>query len=230
MFNGPFTMTRWVHGAHVRLEKNPRYWDRDAIRLNAIDMPYVTADATAIVNLFKDGSVVSARLGSEQLDEAMKLRWNLGRYNDGSLWYLDFNFRPDRVTRNLHLRKALQLVNDPGELVNKVIAIPGYQPAASLFPAWLTGVNGPFRQEYPPPAVTPDVAKAREHLEIAKRELGVNGHPAIGAADRRFAARQQAGGVLPEPVQADARPGDPNRQADLQAATRRRRPPVTSTW
>ena len=100
---------------------------------------------------------------------------------------LDFNFRPDRVTRNLHLRKALQLVNDPGELVNKVIAIPGYRPAASLFPSWLTGINGPFRQEYPPPAVTPDVAKAREHLEIAKRELGLDGHPAIGAADRRLA-------------------------------------------
>ena len=85
----------------------------------------------------------------------MTLRWNLGRYNDGSLWYLDFNFRPERVTSNRHLRKALQLVNDPGELVNKVIAIPGNQPAVSLFPAWLTGVEGLFRQEYPPPVVTP---------------------------------------------------------------------------
>ena len=179
IFNGPFTMTRWVHGAHVRLEKNPHYWNRDAIRLNAIDMPYVTADATAVVNLFKDGSVVSAGLGSEQLDEAMKLRWNLSRYDDGSLWYLDFNFRPDRVTRNLHLRKALQLVNDPGELVNKVIAIPGFRPATSLFPSWLTGISGPFRQEYPPPAVTPDVAKAREHLEIAKRELGLTDIPPL---------------------------------------------------
>ena len=179
IFNGPFTMTRWVHGAHVRLEKNPHYWDRDAIRLNAIDMPYVTADATAVINLFKDGSVVSAGLGSEQLDEAMKLRWNLGRYDDGSLWYLDFNFRPDRVTRNLHLRKALQLVNDPGELVNKVIAIPGFRPATSLFPSWLTGISGPFRQEYPPPTVTPDVAKAREHLEIAKRELGLTDIPPL---------------------------------------------------
>ena len=62
---------------------------------------------------------------------------------------------------------------DPGELVNKVIALPGYQPAVSLFPAWLTGVEGPFRQEYPPPVITPDLARARQHLELAKRELGV---------------------------------------------------------
>lgn len=173
IFNGPFMMTRWVHGAHVRLEKNPHYWNRNAVRLNAIDMPYVTADTTAVVNLFKEGSIVWARLGSEQLEDAMKLRWNLGRYSDGSVFYLDFNFRPERVTSNRHLRKALQLVSDSGELVNKVIALPGYQPAVSLFPAWLSGVNGPFRQEYPPPVVTPNLAQAREHLELAKRELGL---------------------------------------------------------
>jgi oligopeptide transport system substrate-binding protein len=179
IFNGPFSMTRWVHGAHVRLEKNPQYWNRDAIQLNAIDMPYVTSDTTAVVNLFKDGSIVSAVLGSEQLGEAMKLRWNIGRYDDGSLWYLDFNFRPERVTRNRHLRKALQLVNDPGELVNKVIAIPGNQPAMSLFPAWLTGVNDLFRQEYPPLTITPDLVQAREHLELAKQELGLSDIPPL---------------------------------------------------
>jgi oligopeptide transport system substrate-binding protein len=177
--NGPFMLTRWVHGAHVRFEKNPHYWNRDAIQLNAIDMPYVTSDATAIVNLFKDGSIVWATLGSEQLEEAMKLRWHLGRYNDGTVFYIDFNFRPERVTRNRNLRKALLLVNDPAELVNKVIALPGYQPAVSLFPAWLMGVNGPFRQEYPPPAITVDVAQARRHLELARKELGLERIPPL---------------------------------------------------
>jgi oligopeptide transport system substrate-binding protein len=172
LYNGPFTLTKWVHGAHLRLEKNPTYWNRDAVRLNVIDMPYVTSDTTAVVNLYKDGAIVSATLGSEQLDDAMKLRWNLGRYNDGSVFYLDFNFRPGRPTRNLQLRKALQLVADSGELVNKVIALPGYKPAVSLFPAWLTGVERGFRQEYPPPAITPDVSKAREYLARARKELG----------------------------------------------------------
>jgi oligopeptide transport system substrate-binding protein len=179
LYNGPFRITRWVHGAHLRLEKNPHYWNRDAVRLNVIDMPYVTSDTNAVVNLYKDGAVVSATLGTEQLDDAMKLRWNLARYNDGSVFYVDFNFRKERVTRNVNLRRALQLVNDPGELVNKVIALPGYQPAVSLFPAWLNGVEGPFRKEYPPPAVTPDLANAREHLARAKRELGVDVIPPL---------------------------------------------------
>jgi oligopeptide transport system substrate-binding protein len=98
LYNGPFTLARWVHSAHVRMEKNPYYWNRDAVRLNVIDMPYITSDETTWVNLFKAGRVARATLGTEQLDEAMRLRWNLGRYVDGSVFYLDFNFREGRVT------------------------------------------------------------------------------------------------------------------------------------
>jgi oligopeptide transport system substrate-binding protein len=179
LYNGPFMMTRWVHGAHVRLEKNPEYWNRDAIQLDVIDMPYVTSDSNAIVNLFMDGRVAAATLGAEQLDQAMKLRWHLGRYGDGSVFYIDFNFRPERLTSNYNLRKALQLVNDPGELVNKVIALPGYLPAESLFPAWIRGVDGLFRQEYPPLEILPDVEAARRYLELAKQELGVDEIPPL---------------------------------------------------
>ena len=179
VYNGPFMLTQWVHGAHVRLEKNPQYWNRDNIQLNVIDMPYVTADTGATVNLFKDGSIARATLGAEQLDDAMKLRWNIGRYSDGSVFYIDFNFRPERPTSNFHLRRALQLVSDSGELVNKVIGLPGYLPGVSLFPIWLDGVAGPFRQEYPPLVVIPDLELAREHLELAKRELGVTEIPPL---------------------------------------------------
>ena len=179
LYNGPFTITRWVHSAHVRLEKNPHYWNRDAIRLNVIDIPYITSDETTVVNLFKAGAVARASLGSEQLEEAMKLRWNLGRYVDGSVFYIDFNFREGKVTRNLNLRRAMQLVNDPNELVNKVIALPAYQPAISLFPSWLKGISGPFRLEYPPMAVRPDLEEARRHLELAKKELGLQQIPPI---------------------------------------------------
>jgi len=179
LYNGPFTITRWVHSAHVRLDKNPYYWNRDAIRLNVIDMPYITSDESTWVNLYKAGSVARATLGAEQLDEAMSLRWNLGRYVDGSVFYIDFNFREGRVTRNRNLRQAMQLVNDPNELVNKVIALPAYQPAISLFPSWLGGVNGRFRQEYPPPVVRPNLEEARRHLELAKKELGIQQIPPL---------------------------------------------------
>jgi oligopeptide transport system substrate-binding protein len=179
LYNGPFAMTRWIHGAHVRLEKNPNYWNRDSIRLNVIDMPYITSDTTAAVNLFKSGAIARTALGAEQLEDAMRLGWNLSRYIDGSVFYIDFNFRTERPTSSYNLRRAIQLVNDPNELVNKIIAIPGYQPAASLFPTWLKGVDGFFRQEYPAPPVTPDYDLARRHLEMAKQDLGVDEIPPL---------------------------------------------------
>ena len=179
LYNGPFAMTQWVHGAHVRLEKNPAYWNRDTVQLNVIDMPYVTSDSNTWVNLFKAGAIARATLGTEQLEDAMRLRWNLGRYIDGSVFYIDLNFRPERLTSNYNLRKALQLVNDPSELVNKVIALPGYQPALSLFPTWLRGVDGPFRLEYPPKRIIPDHAQARRFLELAKQELGLETIPPL---------------------------------------------------
>lgn len=179
LYNGPFTISRWVHGARLRFEKNPYYWNRDAVQLNVIDMPYITSDSMAVMNLYKAGAVASATLGPEQLDEAMKLRWKLGRYADGSVFYLEFNHRPDRLTRNLNLRRALQLVNDPNELVYKVLALPGYLPALSLFPSWLKGADRLLRQEYPAPTITPDITAARHHLELAKQELHLSTIPPL---------------------------------------------------
>jgi oligopeptide transport system substrate-binding protein len=179
LYNGPFTITRWVHGAHVRLEKNPQYWNRNAVQLNVIDMPYITPDMSAHVNLYKSGAVARAVLDKQQLGDAMRLGWNLGRYNDGSVFFYDFNHRPGRITRNHNLRKALQLVADSGELVNKVIALPGYLPAVSLFPSWLKGANKSFWQEHPPEIIQPNYPEARRRLDMAKKELGLETIPPL---------------------------------------------------
>ncbi len=41
------------------------------------------------------------------------------------------------------------------------------------------GTNAPLREEYPPPQLRLDTAKAREHLALAKEELGLNEWPPI---------------------------------------------------
>ena len=73
----------------------------------------------------------------------------------------------------------MSLVYDPGELVYKVMKMPGNLPGVSLFPAWLRGVDGLFRQEYPPQPVHVDVAEARRYLELAKQELGIETMPPL---------------------------------------------------
>ena len=174
LYNGPFRLTRWVHGASLRFEKNASYWNRDAVRLNVVDVAYITRDAVARLNLFQDGRVVDVDyLPGEALSQVLQQRWPLGRYDEGSEWFIETNMRPGRVTRNLHLRRALLLANDPNELVYKVLKTPSYTPAASLFPAYLKGEHGLFRQEHPPPVIRTDFAAARAELELAKQELGL---------------------------------------------------------
>ncbi|HEX6997160.1 MAG TPA: peptide ABC transporter substrate-binding protein [Gammaproteobacteria bacterium] len=178
--NGPFVLTRWVHGANMRLEKNPLYWNRDAVKLDVIEIPYITEDLQASLNLYRDGEIVDVlNLDAESLEQALDQRWPLARFADGSVWFLMLNHRPGRLTANYHFRKALQLVNDPGEVVNKVLKIPSLSTADSLFPSWMRGEHDLLKREYPPPRVEPDVAAAREHLEMARRELGLDRFPPI---------------------------------------------------
>ena len=179
LYNGPFTIDRWVHGASLRLTKNPHYWDAQRIQLNTIDHAYITSDPLATINLFKDGKVALTGLNAENLNDAMQQRWKIRRFADGSVYYLGLNHRPGRLTSNYHLRKALQAVNDPAELVYKVIKLPGNLPTSSLFPLWLRGVRGSFRQEYPAPTHLPDEAKGRELLARALKELGLEELPPL---------------------------------------------------
>ncbi|MCB1664975.1 MAG: peptide ABC transporter substrate-binding protein [Pseudomonadales bacterium] len=173
IYSGPFKLTSWVRGASLRLEKNPYYWDHDRIRLDAVNFAYITEDTNTLLNLFKDGRIVLADLTAEMLEGAMQQRWILDRFMDGSVFFIDFNHRPGRVTGNLNLRKAMQLAQDGNELVDRVIKLPGYLPAKSLFPVWLKGVERTFQEEYPPPVPEYNVALAREYLEKAKQELGL---------------------------------------------------------
>ncbi len=179
LYNGPFRVTSWVHGASLKVVKSEHYWRRDEIKLNSINWAYMTSDPNATFNFFKDGKIAVAGLSADSLANAMEQRWQIKQFQEGVVFFLEFNQRPDRLTRNLNLRKALQLVNDPSEVVNKVTKLPGYLVSDSLFPVYLDGVKDKFKVEKPPKQIVRDVAAARRHLELAKQELGLKEIPPL---------------------------------------------------
>ena len=65
-------------------------------------------------------------LGATMLDEAMLQGWQIQSFQEGTVFFIEFNHRDERLTRNLNLRKAFYLAQDSGELVNRVIKLPGY--------------------------------------------------------------------------------------------------------
>ena len=190
LYNGPFRMTEWTHSASLKMVKNQNYWDRDAITLNAIHADYITADTRARLNLFIDGKIVHTRLDGETYKDALTQRFRIRRFNTGSVFFLEYNHRPERATSNLNLRKAIQHAFDPDEMVNRVLATPGNLRGESLFPVWLNGVNDKFRREYPAPQATYAIALAEEYLAKAKSELGSIPPLVLLVSDSPTAAKQ----------------------------------------
>lgn len=172
LFSGPFKLTKWEHGASLKFEKNPQYWNSKNIFVDIIDVPYLTPDTTARFNLFKDKKIDYTLLDSDTMKNALKEKYQIKKFTSGSVFFIEFNHREGRPTKNKNLRKALQLVYDQKELVNKVLAIPGNIPGKSLFPSWVPGNSKKFRAEYPVKPVKLDLTKSKEYLEKAKKELG----------------------------------------------------------
>ena len=177
--NGPYILTEWIHGASMLWEKNPYYWNSEKGLLDEIVTAYITNDANANLNLFKDGQIVQTELTAPMLPTAMEQRWQIDRFMDGTLFFLEFNHREGRITDNLNFRKALYLAQDSSELVYKVLKEASYLPAESLFPIWIQGLQGAFRKEYPLPKHSLDLKKAREYLDLARQELGLEEFPPI---------------------------------------------------
>ncbi len=180
LYNGPFTLSKWVHGASVSMTKNPHYWNRDNIWLNLIDIPYITEDANARMNLYRDNKVaIASDLNSESLDGALRERMQIKTFLDGAIFYIEFNQRDDRVTRNRNLRKAIQQVFNTDDLVYKVMGSPGSYPTYTLFPRWMKGEKDFFVREHPAQKPEFNLEKARAYLKKAKQELGVEKLPPI---------------------------------------------------
>lgn len=172
IYNGPFVLNRWVHGAHLRLRRNSFYWNRQAIALSEIDIPYITSDPGAQYNLFKDGQIALANLDKSSLEHALSQGFEAHEIKNGTLFYWLFNFREGRVTANRALRKAIQAIFDPAILVYQVLGLPGIEPGVSLFPETVRVADRTLRAEHPLSEPARGLAIARRWLDQARQELG----------------------------------------------------------
>jgi oligopeptide transport system substrate-binding protein len=172
LYNGPFVISRWDHNAALTMTKNPLYWGAARVKIQTIDIPYFTTDTNAVWNLFADGKVDLLGVGRDSIKRAQFSRYRMTNFDDGVLHYVEFNQRPGRPTRNVHLRRAIQLVYDGREFVSKIIGVPGTRVGSRLIPHWIRGQERLFVEEHPLPARRPDFARARQELELARKELG----------------------------------------------------------
>jgi oligopeptide transport system substrate-binding protein len=175
LYNGPFVLTKWIHGASLQMDKNPNYWNAAAIKLTKIDVPFITPDDSARFNLFKTAKIDILNLSKDNLQNAQRENFGLSKFSDGTLFFMRFNMRDGRVTANKKLRKAISLAINFNDYISKVIGIPGTLRGTGLVPTYMMGVNKTFRAEHPITPPKQNLAEAKKLIEEAKAELKVKG-------------------------------------------------------
>lgn len=177
LYNGPFIISRWVHGADMLLEKNPRYWNRDAVAIDQIAYPYFTSDASTVLNLYRDGQLSMADLGEQGIKVALQEHYNIRVKEPGVVNNLGFNLRPGHATSSHALRRAIQAIIDPAELAGRLVSRPGAEPGVSLFPSWMRRRFMDGRQLYAAPPL--DARAIAALLARADDELPGKGIPPL---------------------------------------------------
>ncbi len=173
-FSGPFTITQWNHNSSLVLTKNPAYWNKDAIFLNEINFPYLIKDENSEYNMFKDRKyALTYSSPKEVLPDALAQKYQIRSYNAGSAWYFEFN-TTRKISGNKNLRKAIHYALNRDEYVSQVNGLPGTKPLYGLIPAFMPGDKTTYGEEFGAKhAIKPDLKKAREFFELAKKELAL---------------------------------------------------------
>ncbi|GAA0363347.1 peptide ABC transporter substrate-binding protein [Bacillus horti] len=173
LYNGPFVLTEWKHQESLTLEKNPNYWNSDAITLEKVEINIVPDDGTAS-GMFETGNIDLVLIGREYI-EKYESEGKANFYNKGTVQFVQYNFDSEvgEFLRNANFRKAISHAIDREGLVNGVLK-NGSSPAQRYVMPTTLGKETDFGEEYPfsPFPAQVDVAKAEEYLEAALSELG----------------------------------------------------------
>ncbi len=141
--NGPFTLAEWRINDHIRLQKNPRYWNHDAVRLNTVDALPISQSNVAL-NFFAAGLcdlILDKGLTPPSLIGELRKKPYFHSAPYLGNFFLRFNcsrppFNDPRV------RQAFSLVVDKKLLTDKITKA-GEQPAYSFVPPGTAGYKPP---------------------------------------------------------------------------------------
>lgn len=147
--NGPFILTEWVTSRRIRLAKNPRYWDRDRVRLATVDALPTENEATAF-NMYMTGEadwVDGAGIPLHLID-LLRRRPDFHKTTILVTYFYRFNVtRPPLDDRRV--RRALDLAADKQRIVDKILRA-GQIPATTLVPPSMPRYRSPEGLGYDP--------------------------------------------------------------------------------
>lgn len=175
VYNGPYVMSGWS-GSNLswKLKKNPYYWDKKNVKLDAVNYSVQKTPSTAY-NLYQSNKLDAVALDAEQSKQLKSVK-GYALYPRGTTFYIQFNQAKNKYLQNANIRKALSMAINR-ESLTKVLG--GSNTVAHTFtPAKLTTVNG---KDYTSLISKSDEAytyynkkEAQKYLKQGMKELGVS--------------------------------------------------------
>ena len=194
VYNGPFTLTNWLHNSELTLTKNESYWDADSVNLDYVSL-LIIEDENAIYNSFENQSIDLVGANSPERRERYSAYENVEHYEivSPSTFFMFFNTQ-DEVFQNENIRKAFSIALNREELAN-VIFDGIHTPAYGWVPASMNLDEDEYRSiaDSPVEALIADNPDPKALLSQGLEELGMDPDPAnltvtisLGGTDQWF--------------------------------------------
>ncbi|WP_114569866.1 peptide ABC transporter substrate-binding protein [Exiguobacterium flavidum] len=169
LYNGPFKLTDWTREQGWKMVKNENYWDKDAVKLETINVKVVKETSTA-VNLYEKGDIDRTGLTSEfvaQYQDNPEFKTK----GESTIFYLYLNTKV-KALENAKIRKAIDMGYDKKGITDVILA-NGSIPANYLVPKdFAKDASGAdFREKYPE-FNTFNAEEAKKLWEEGLKEIG----------------------------------------------------------
>ena len=174
MANGPYVLESYEVGSKIILKKNPKYWDAANVKIETVDIS-VVPELTTQGAMFDKGELDFIRVQGELADVYMGTE-NIIQHQENRLLYMYLSPTMEgtpEVLKNKNFRKAISMAIDKTVITENIMK-DGAIPHNSLFPRGFMPVDGKDYRDISGKHENSlfDVEKAKEYLELAKKELG----------------------------------------------------------
>ena len=173
--NGPFKLTEWKHKESIKIEKNENYYDKDQVKLDAVNFALIEDENTAWqmyengeldlaypLPVDKQGQLVNS--GDKEFQNGPEL----------AVYYYNLNTKV-KPFNNIKVRKALSMAIDR-KMITENVAQGGQQPAYGIVPPGIPDATGDF-QENSGNLFEENVDEAKKLLKEGLAEEGMKEMP-----------------------------------------------------
>ncbi|MCI8464641.1 MAG: peptide ABC transporter substrate-binding protein [Lachnospiraceae bacterium] len=178
--NGPFILTQWDHDSKLVFEKNPGYWNADAINVNSIEA-YIISDDNTIMDMFDNGELdITITIPKEQIQTYID-NGEAVNIVGATIWYSAINTKTDRgeaskLLQNKSFRQAFSYAIDRDGLVQAARG-DGSFGVTRMMPEFMAICDTTWAEKFPVESQLPtsaDTDKAAELFEQALAETGLS--------------------------------------------------------